>query len=487
MLITLAINLLIVGYIALREFHLDARNMQKIPLSSVRVGYLLLGIGCFLIALLMDYLKYHRMLMVTESVSDKQGAFSCAALGKYYDNITPFGAGGQPFQMAYLKRRGYSVGASASLPICGFLSQQISFVIIAVVVMILNSAVINDLPAIRVSAYAGLLMYMLLPAGILLFSYAPKPFEKLLGSLIRFLGRIRLLKRPEETEKKIYHSLHEYVKGIRTINRRPHFFIKLLGFSLIYQIAILSIPFFMLRTFGGGNPYWTVFCLVVYIYAAITIIPTPGNSGAAEGSFYAVFASLEGGYLFWAMICWRVLVYFSWLAVGIFVMTRTVSGKRAEKKEIQAAERVRVALFTEEQNREEGDARTTREDHAMLIDAIGGSSRVVSWKKRELGEEDYTAFLVYSPFSAGYLALLLARKFKQTPVVAVICQNYYQTTLKKTGSRFLANAAANRAIDFCTLADEVWVKEKEDAAWLLERGYQGEIKLTDVGLTSFAR
>lgn len=53
-------------------------------------------------------------------------------------------------------------------------------------------------------------------------------------------------------------------------------------YSIIYQVAILSIPS-SFCAFGGTNGWWTVFSLVVFIYAAITIIPTPGNPAPQRG------------------------------------------------------------------------------------------------------------------------------------------------------------------------------------------------------------
>ena len=118
---------------------------------------------------------------------------------------------------------------------------------------------------------------------------------------MKLLSRLHLIRSSDTSAETVFRSLNEYAESLHLIRQQPHLFAKLMIYSLLYQMAILSVPYFVLRAFGTVNHWWAVFSLVVYIYAAITIIPTPGNSGAAEGSFYLVFSSLTGGYLFWAM------------------------------------------------------------------------------------------------------------------------------------------------------------------------------------------
>ena len=59
----------------------------------------------------------------------------------------------------------------------------------------------------------------------------------------------------------------------------------------------------------------------ILIELATKYIPIPGGSGVAEISFSALFAVLfEDGTLFWGMLFWRILNYFSYLLQGIIVI-----------------------------------------------------------------------------------------------------------------------------------------------------------------------
>ena len=52
---------------------------------------------------------------------------------------------------------------------------------------------------------------------------------------------------------------------------------------------------------------------------AASFIPLPGGTGVAELSFTAIFASLMGSDIFWAMLIWRILTYYSYIIQGILI------------------------------------------------------------------------------------------------------------------------------------------------------------------------
>lgn len=530
LLITLVVNLLVVGYIAIREFSTDKTEVHHVSVGDLKPFFLLFGIACFFVAAFIDYSKYRRMLMVAEGRDDRRGALEVALLGKYYDNVTPFGAGGQPFQMHYLKKRGCTAGTSGAAPVAGFLSQQIAFVLIGLTVFIFNQGILNSNPelmALRVTALVGLFMYALLPMGILLFVAFPRPFKAFIGWIIRMLGKIhigkwRLLKDMESTRNKVYAALDEYMQCIRMFRRRPGFFVKLTFLSLLYWAAILSIPFFMIRAFGGAGSWWDTFSLVVYVYATITIVPTPGNAGAAEGVFFAVGkAALEGGMLFWAMIGWRLLVYYSWLACGIVLITRSAVQKKDSKLHHPPKNGpLRVALLNDLFFPTlDDDVVRTVDAYAKNLNKMGHTACVIcpesnsgEFDDSSLGYEVYrvpsfrfskfafdAAFGMrskqlrqvfahnppdvihaHSPFSMGRLALRMGRKY-HVPVVATFHSKYRDDVLNFTHSRLVANILINSIVDFYSKADFVWACSCKAAETLRSYGYNGKIWVMENG------
>lgn len=330
-----AFSLAVVVVIAILEFGGEKdRHLEK---DSFNVLYLLGGIGCFLVALLCESLKYYYLLKVRGYTNKKALAYKVAVIGKYYDNLTPAGAGGQGFQMYYLSSNGCGPGTSGGLPIIGFLGLQYAFVLIGVLTMILGRDFLGELVGIRVTAIVGLVFYAFIPGCIIFFAVAPRVLESIVGWGTRMLGKIHILKDPQSTEEKAIHSLQSYTDALRAFGRHRGQILMVFVLSLIYQLAFMCLPFFVLHFFGAGVGFIECFCQVVYIYAAITVVFTPGNSGAAEASFYMVFGSLSGGAVFWGMLVWRALCYYSWIVLGAIVQVKDrFSKKKRLEKELQA-------------------------------------------------------------------------------------------------------------------------------------------------------
>jgi uncharacterized protein (TIRG00374 family) len=86
--------------------------------------------------------------------------------------------------------------------------------------------------------------------------------------------------------------------------------------SLVYRIALCSMPYFVLKMFGAPVSFMHIFASTIYIYASICLVPTPGNAGAAEGAFYLVFSAMGTEGVFWAMLVWRLFSHYSFIIIG---------------------------------------------------------------------------------------------------------------------------------------------------------------------------
>jgi len=523
-LFTIIINIAIVAYLVIREVTNDAQDIKKISFHEIRWAYIGFGVLCLGIAILMEFFKYKKMIMTCEGKNDNGAAFQCAMLGRYYDNITPLGAGGQPFQILYLHKRGMKDGTCSALPIAGFLTQQIAFIIIAAVVFITNGSVIAKITLIRVAAYVGLFMYSLVPAVIIFFALFPKTMRVIINGLMNFLGKLHIVKDSKSAAQSTNAKIEQYVISLKTMSKRSFFLIKLLIFSLIYQLAVMSIPYFMLRAFSGAgiDSWWMIFSMTVYIYASITIIPTPGNAGAAEGSFYLVFSALKGGFLFWAVIVWRLLVYYSWIIIGLIIVTRNAIRARKEmnnnKRTISNTGPLKIALFVDrfypamdgvvrtvdayarafEKNghhctvvcpnvgkkfRDEKKYRVIRLPSLRIFGAefplsIFGMRRR---DKKAFIAENFDVIHVHSPFFVGHYALWLGKKLG-IPVVATFHSKYYDDAYNVTHSHFLAKIFVNYIVDFYCNADSVWACSEGAAETLRSYGYTGDITVMENGV-----
>ena len=311
------INIAVIAATAVNEFSGKPAGSVGLVFSKRALFFLACTALCFAVLLFAESLKYLLMMKSLGETVSFRVAFETAALGKYYDCITPSGAGGQPFQILWLHRHGYSDGGSSAMTITGYITMQAGFIILALAVFIGWRSV--DLEAFRYTAYSGLLLFSLIPCLLVLFSWKPNLVKKMVTAVIRLCGKLKVVKKPEETTERVLGMLDSYHQSLKVIAKDKTTMACLLLLSLIYRIALCSMPYFVLKMFGASVSFIHIFASTIYIYASIALVPTPGNAGAAEGAFYLVFSAMGSDGVFWAMLIWRIFCHYSFIITGAAV------------------------------------------------------------------------------------------------------------------------------------------------------------------------
>ena len=327
------INIAVIAATAYNEFAGKPAGSFELRFDKRALFFLGCTALCLVVLLIAESLKYYLMMRSLGEKPSFKVAFETAALGKYYDSITPSGAGGQPFQIHWLHKNGYSDGGASAMTITGYITMQAGFIIIALIIFITWRSV--DLEAIRYTAYFGLLLFSLIPFLLALFSFMPETVRKIVAAVIRLGGKMKLVKNTEETTARVMTMLDSYHSSFSVIARDKLTLFALFLLSLVYRVALCSMPFFVLKMFGAPVTFLPIFAATVYIYASIALVPTPGNAGAAEGAFYLVFSAMKSDGVFWAMLIWRLFSHYSFIVIGalIYGVNAIKARRRARKGE----------------------------------------------------------------------------------------------------------------------------------------------------------
>lgn len=320
---------------------------------STRWYYIILAI----LSLALCYaLKATKHSLISFSLTGKWRYGVClgtSVIGLYYNYVTPLAVGGQPFEIYNLTKNGYSGGEASSMTISAFILHQIAFVICGFVSLGLFIGNALDIPEnmvaaipriISIIATVGLLLAFSVPLFVILFSFNSKVGEKLV-TFVFFLGKkLKIVKNPAASKTKTLKNLTTNANCLKKLATNPVVFALDFLMSFGEQLSLCSIAYFTLKFFGfdwssrtGFAEWLQVVQLCFILYAAISFIPTPGNSGAADLSFYLLFdtglglsgTNVYGGLAFPAMIVWRFLSFYSFIIIG-FIYT-AIARKRKQK------------------------------------------------------------------------------------------------------------------------------------------------------------
>ena len=316
------LNIVVIVATAVNEFG-NSANATELSEVQINGWFLVPTLLVFALATLVNIYKYALMIRRTSTVGAEMSrrevwklAWRVVMLGKYYDNVTPAAIGGQPFQIFYMRKHSKMPrGDATSIPIVAMVVGQIGFLILAVVFFLVGNPM-GDNPVLMVPAWLGLIFFAFWPVMMVGVNFFPKATAKFINFFVRILAKLKIVKNRDEVIKNVENETDEYVKSVKTILKSRGLFIQTILLSVVHQFLVAIIPFFVLLAFGGNVGFVECLSTTLAVTSAVYFIPTPGNAGAAEGTFYIVFSALSAGYVFWAMLLWRFFTYYIYILLG---------------------------------------------------------------------------------------------------------------------------------------------------------------------------
>lgn len=242
-------------------------------------------------------------------------ALRVAFVGKYYDNITPFNTGGQPFQIAYMAKSNIDFATSCSLPIIKYVIRLFTVDIVTIVIFAITG--FGESLFVTIAAFAGMLVTAFLPLMLVVFSRYVDFVLRITEKFVAFLHRIKLVKDYDKTVAKAKDTMDSFLAAFKYLGLHKKMIVIMGLVSVIDFIALSSIPYFLIMTLGGTGDVLQVISKINYVSLMASLFPTPGASGASEGSFYSVFeTAVPEGCLFWAVLLWRIIIFYTPIFIG---------------------------------------------------------------------------------------------------------------------------------------------------------------------------
>lgn len=326
-------------------------------IRGISVPYLFLFIAIILVYMFLESMKYSYLLKISTGKWRLKNSIKTMYLGKYYDGITPFGTGGQPFQIYYLhKKQDIPVGVATAIPLVRFIVTTIVFCLVAIGLFIVTAQ--NqwldgwgagwDGTVVLVIAIISMAFNFLVPVVMVFVSLFPRFGKKMMVKIVGLLNKMRIVKHKYPTMKKYVYEVEEYRQSFKLIINNWYKLFPMIFICLLDTAIYLSLPFFAVLAIAGPNVtdnllllWMQTSCFTMISYYSSSLVPTPGNSGANEAISTLVFLALAGSInniIGWVILLWRFANYYiyilSGIGINIFEIIRSaIRNRRAEKKE----------------------------------------------------------------------------------------------------------------------------------------------------------
>ena len=330
--IMLTVNLLLVVLV----FYNFAKEQGGIhPLSELiddqpKWRFLFTAVGFYVLTVILNTLKYVFLIKHNTGKLRPWFSFKLASIGRYYDLITPLGSGGQPFEIYYMKKNGYSSDTATASPLTKYMIWQFSFFFLCLIILILHTKEYVNSPLVLIGAWVGLAVVLLIFLFVFLMSITNKFGAFIVVNILKLLHKLRIIKNYRVTLFKVLRFVKSYQYNIKRFTKEPVLIITEILITAIGIITNAVIAYFILLAFvdTATVSWWNIVCKVCICELASCFIPLPGGSGAQELSFNALIGYLfPEGSLFWAVLFWRILTYYihifqgGLILIGDFVVT----------------------------------------------------------------------------------------------------------------------------------------------------------------------
>lgn len=289
-------------------------------LLSANPIYLIL---IFLVIILAEFIKGIALYIIIKNNKKNykfKSAFSLAIKTNFFNGITPFSLGGQPFELYTLKKNDnidYVTGTNILFK--DFYAYQISLVLLATIFLIINyifnivafDSVLSKLMLV------GYLVNLVVALFLIYLPYTKGNMHKITSFFIGILGRLKIIKNKDKSIEKMDASIDKFKMQINDLKTNKKMIIKCI---LLYMLRFIplglatTLSFYAVDVYSVGFVKPIIIMLLIMTMAAF--VPIPGASGGMEYGFIAMFSFIPSNTLKASMLLWRFATYYLLLIMG---------------------------------------------------------------------------------------------------------------------------------------------------------------------------
>ena len=288
---------------------------------NVNILYLSLAFLMIIIYWLLRSLALHIFTKKIKKDNKYLSSLQLMLRTQFFNAITPFSTGGQPYQIYYLHQQGIDATISTNIIIQNFIVYQIALVGLGVIAVLSNFIfhIFDKVSLLQHLVLIGFLCNTAVIVIMFIVSFSTKLNKKIISFGITILTKLHIVKdkqkKLDEWDKRIY-DFHE---GAKILLSNKWDFIKTILYNVVALCCLYSIPLFLLYAMGDFNSYNILVAIVTSAYVMLigSFVPIPGASGGLEYGFMSFYGSFVGGSTLKAiMLLWRFVTYYLGLIIG---------------------------------------------------------------------------------------------------------------------------------------------------------------------------
>ena len=290
-------------------------------LLNIDIKYLLLAFLMIFIYWFARSLTLHTFTKKFKKDNKFLSSFQLALRTQFFNAITPFSTGGQPYQIYYLHKQGLDATVSTNIIIQSFIVYQIALVTLGIIAVISNFIfhIFAKVNLLQHLVLLGFLCNTVVIIVMFIVSFSKKLNKKLIALGISLLTKLHIVKDKQKKLDEWDKHINDFHEGAKILLANKWDFVKTILYNMIGLCCLYSIPLFLLYSMGDFTSYNIFIAIITSAYVMLigSFVPIPGASGGLEYGFVSFYGSfITGSTLKAIMLLWRFVTYYFGLIVG---------------------------------------------------------------------------------------------------------------------------------------------------------------------------
>ena len=295
-------------------------------LKTTNVKYLMLAI---LLLLVYAILYPITLCILTRTKKCKISMLNTYLIGStehFFNGITPFATGGQPFQVYAYNRLGVKPADSTGILMMNFIIFMIVTNIYALASLFYYPQLAQNISNLNAMVIIGFAINFFVL--IFLISVATtKRIRIWLEKILIWLCRFKWLKKFVEPNIPKFNDYCYQAQGaFKELWHHKGAFLSCFVIKFITMGVYYAITFFILKALNvdvGPDKLVFIICSTAFAITMCVFIPTPGSSGGIEFAFKSIFQAVAVGITaevaMGGMLLWRLLSYYLMMLLSFFI------------------------------------------------------------------------------------------------------------------------------------------------------------------------
>ena len=311
----IAVVTVLVLYFALKDDFIE--KLQY--LFSFNIWWLLFALLLVLVYwCLKSLVIYYCALKLDENYSFKR-AFKLFLDTQFFNAVTPFSTGGQPYQIYRLRKQGFSIEKGTNIVIQDFIVYQIALILLGTIAVITNN-VLGLFPSdvfLKKLVILGYLINVLVIGLLFVLAFNRKGNKFILNFFIKVGAKFKFIKDKEAFLNRSNQIISDFHENAVILMKSKWHFVKIILINFVALICLYLVPFALIVGLGETIDPFVAVMTSAYVMLIGSFVPIPGGSGGLEFGFVSFFGFfIVGAKLSSIMIVWRLLTYYLGLFVG---------------------------------------------------------------------------------------------------------------------------------------------------------------------------